>query len=187
MAIEATEVYFRHTKLLRKEARDLWQPGRHNDVTDQLTLTRTTDESMRLNTVTSGAVIVAGSGMCTGGRIRHHLRHNVGREDCHIIIVGYQEVGTLGRALVDGAKTIRLWGKSYPVNATVHTVGGLSAHADQGELVEWYRAFNGSPPVTLVHGEPDAQSALLTELKKVGADVRIAIKGQTLRLPAIRS
>jgi len=184
MAIEATEVYFKYPNLLRKDARDLWRPGRHNDVTDQLTLTRTTEESMRLNTVTSGAVIVAGSGMCTGGRIRHHLRYNIGREDCHIIIVGYQEIGTLGRALVDGAKFIRLWGDSYPVAATIHTVGGLSAHADQGELLQWYRAFKDSPPVTLVHGEPEAQSILSQELKRIGADVWIAIKGQTMPLPA---
>ena len=183
MAIEATEVYFKYPNLLRKDARTLWRPGKHNDVTDRLTLTRTTEESMRLNTITGGAVIVAGSGMCTGGRIRHHLRYNVGREDCHIIIVGYQEIGTTGRALVDGAKNIRLWGDSYPVAAAIHTVGGLSAHADQTELLQWYRAFNDSPPVTLVHGEPEAQSALSKELGKAGAEVRIAIKGQTMPLP----
>jgi metallo-beta-lactamase family protein len=186
LAIEATEVYFKHTDLLRDEAKPFWRPGKHNDVTDRLTLTRTTEESMRLNTVTCGAVIIAGSGMCTGGRIRHHLRFNISRKDCHIIVVGYQEIGTTGRALVDGAKSIKLWGERYPVEATVHTVGGLSAHADQQELVNWYRAINNTPPVWLVHGEPMAQSALISEIKKIGTDARIMQRGQTMKLPSRR-
>src|SRR5690606_17927270 len=108
--------------------------------------------------------IIAGSGMCTGGRILHHLKHNVWRQECHVVIVGYQAQGTLGRRLVDGAPHIRLWQEAIKVNATVHTVGGLSAHADQVGLLEWYGHFNGRPPVYLVHGEEKARSALADEL-----------------------
>ncbi len=121
---------------------------------------------MRINQIRSGALIIAGSGMCTGGRIRHHLKHNVWRDDCHIIIVGYQERGTLGRALVDGAREISLWGEKIRVAATVHTISGLSAHADQGELVDWYNQFQGQPALYLVHGEADAQAALSQKIRE---------------------
>src|SRR5690606_3945047 len=113
-------------------------------------------DSQRLNEKTSGLIIIAGSGMCNGGRIVHHLKHNVWRRECHIVIVGYQAEGTLGRKLVDGSEYVRLWQEAIRVNATVHTVGGLSAHADQDGLVEWYRAIDGKPPVYLVHGEDRA-------------------------------
>ena len=108
---------------------------------------------MQLNKICSGAIIIAGSGMCTGGRIKHHLKHNVWRRHCHIVIVGYQAQGTLGRLLIDGAKHIRLWGETLRVKAKIHTVGGLSAHADQAGLVDWYGHFKGRPPLILVHGE----------------------------------
>ncbi|MDH5633267.1 MAG: MBL fold metallo-hydrolase [Gammaproteobacteria bacterium] len=183
MAIEATEVYFRHVKLLRKDAQMLWRPGQHNDVTDQLSLTRTVEESMAINRVSSGAIIIAASGMCTGGRIRHHLKHHIGRKTSHVIIVGYQERGTPGRALVDGARELRLMGKRYPVAATIHTVGGLSAHADQAGLLAWYRAFRDAPPVVLVHGEPDAQLSLQQQLEPIAPSVTVARFGHSIPLP----
>ena len=183
MAIEATEVHFRYSELYRPEASKFWNIGAHHDVSDIVYFSRTSSDSMRINQIRSGAIIVAGSGMCTGGRIRHHLKHNVWREDCHIIIVGYQERGTLGRALVDGVDEITLWGEDIRVAATVHTVGGLSAHADQGELIEWYRAFQKSPPLYLVHGEPDAQNALKDKLsQEVGIDARILKRAQPIDL-----
>lgn len=184
MAIEATEVYFRYPGLLRDEVQSYWKPGKHNDVTDQLTFTRSAEESMRLNNISSGAVIIAASGMCTGGRIRYHLKQNVGREDCHIIIVGYQERGTPGRALVDGAEYLRMWGKQYPVRATVHTIGGLSAHADQQGLLQWYQSFKNRPPVLLVHGESDAQLALSSKLRPDASSVTVMKKNQTVNLLA---
>lgn len=185
MAIEATEVYFRHTALYRPDAQKYWRPGEHNDITDNLHFTRTPAESMRLNDITGGAVIIAGSGMCTGGRIRHHLRHNVWREDCHIIIVGYQERGTLGRALVDGADYIRLWGERYPVAATVHTVGGLSAHADQAGLLDWAAHFRNRPPVWLVHGEPEALTTLNRAIEKQNHQAaRVVNYAEPVALPA---
>jgi metallo-beta-lactamase family protein len=136
---------------------------------------RSTEESMSLNRLKSKAIIIAGSGMCTGGRILHHLKYNAWRENCHIIIVGYQAMGTTGRKLVDGEKYIRLWGETIRVAAKVHTVGGISAHADQGGLCHWYDNIGNHPPVYLVHGEPDALKKLSEVLgNKYHAPVKIA-------------
>ncbi|HLU05471.1 MAG TPA: MBL fold metallo-hydrolase [Woeseiaceae bacterium] len=163
MAIEATGIYSQHRHLYRAE---LFREGQHWPVLPNFAATASSEESMSLNRIESGAVIIAGSGMCTGGRIRHHLKHNVWRPQCHVIMIGYQAHGTLGRRLVDKAPRIRLWGETIQVNATVHTVGGLSAHADQDGLVDWYGNFAGRPPVYLVHGEEKARLALSDELQK---------------------
>jgi metallo-beta-lactamase family protein len=137
--------------------------------------TRTVEESIAINELESGAIIIAGSGMCTGGRILHHLKNNIWRPQCHLIIVGYQAVGTLGRRLVDGAEEISLWGDTYGVRAQRHLIGGLSAHADQADLVDWYRSFEDRPPVYLVHGEERGQKPLLEKLKsELGAPAHIA-------------
>lgn len=111
-------------------------------------MTRSTEESMTINSIKSGAIIIAGSGMCSDGRIHHHLKNNIWRPECHLVIVGYQAAGTLGRRLVDGAEKIRLWGDYYPVRAQVHTIGGLSAHA---EYVAFSKALlTGGPIVTSI-------------------------------------
>jgi metallo-beta-lactamase family protein len=160
MAIEATEIYAAFRHLYRA---DLFSDGRWPRLPN-FTPTRSSEESMALNQIESGAIIIAGSGMCTGGRILHHLKHNVWRSECHVIIVGFQAEGTLGRKLVDQAPHVRLWQEAIKVNATIHTVGGLSAHADQSGLVEWYGHFNKRPPVYLVHGEDKARVALAQRL-----------------------
>jgi metallo-beta-lactamase family protein len=128
-------------------------------------MTERAEESMQINTLHAGAIIIAGSGMCTGGRIKHHLKHNIWRRDAHVMIVGFQARGTLGRALVDEASHIRLWGETIKVQARIHTVGGLSAHADQQGLLDWYGQIEGHPPVVLVHGEPDAMDVLAAQLQ----------------------
>ena len=121
--------------------------------------------------------------MCTGGRIKHHLKHNVWRHDCHLVIVGHQGRGTLGRQLVDGAEYIRLWGETIKVNAQVHTLGGFSAHADQAGLCGWYANFEHAPPVFLVHGEPAAQQALASKLRAdYGTQVGVATRGSVTKL-----
>ena len=153
MAIEATAVYAKHAELYDAESRQLWQQNKKQPLLPNLHLSRTANQSMQLNKISSGAIIIAGSGMCTGGRIKHHLKHNVWRRHCHVVIVGFQAEGTLGRLLIDGAKHIRLWGETLRVKAKIHTVGGLSAHADQAGLVDWYGHFKGRPPLILVHGE----------------------------------
>jgi len=138
---------------------------------------------MKINRIKSGAIIIAGSGMCTGGRIKHHFKHNIWREQCHVMIVGFQAKGTLGRALVDGAQHINLWGETVMVKAKVHTIGGLSAHADQQDLVDWYANFEGRPRVVLVHGEPEAMDTLAGRLEnELHADVIKADYQQSLTL-----
>jgi metallo-beta-lactamase family protein len=160
MGIEATEVYARHARVYDEEARRIYQ--RSGDPFDlpNLHLSRRSQDSMQINQVSSGAIIIAGSGMCTGGRIRHHLKHNLWRDHAHVMIVGFQARGTLGRALVDGAKRVRLWGETVQVKARVHTIGGLSAHADQAGLLDWFSHFDNRPRVALVHGEAEAMETL---------------------------
>jgi len=171
MAIEATTAYSQFRNLFDTE---LFRPGTSDTRLRNLTMSRTSEDSMALNEIESGAIIIAGSGMCTGGRVLHHLRHHLWKPDCRVVIVGYQAYGTLGRRLVDGDKEVKIFGEEIRVNARIHTVGGLSAHADQAGLVGWYRHFSDAPPVCLVHGEPDAQ--------KVLADV---IERETNRRPKI--
>ena len=157
MAIEATAAYSQFRNLFESE---LFKPGSSEPKLRNLTLSRTAEDSMAINEIESGAIIIAASGMCSGGRILHHLKHHLWRDDCSVVIVGFQAYGTLGRRLVDGADRVRIFGEDIRVNATIHTVGGLSAHADQAGLVDWYGGISGSPPVYLIHGEPDAQASL---------------------------
>lgn len=183
MAIEATAVYARHTELYDAESAELWRKNKHRPLLPNLVLTRTANQSMQLNRFRSGAIIIAGSGMCTGGRIKHHLKHNVWRSDCHVVMVGFQAQGTLGRQLVDGAKHIRLWGETLRVQATVHTVGGLSAHADQSGLMDWYGHFKHRPPLVLVHGEANSMEVLAERLQtELNAQVHIAQLGERIDL-----
>ena len=178
MGIEATNTYARYRNLYGAE---LFKPGSDLPNLPNIYMTRSTEESMTINPIKSGAVIIAGSGMCSGGRIHHHLKNNIWRPECHLVIVGYQAHGTLGRRIVDGAEKIRLWGEYYPVRARVHTIGGLSAHADQADLLSWYGEFDDRPPVYLVHGEKRSQGPLAKELKaKFNAPVTIAKHGQKI-------
>jgi len=163
MAIEATTAYSQFRNLFDTE---LFRPGTSETKLPNLKMSRTAEDSMAINAIDSGAIVIAGSGMCAGGRVLHHLRHNLWKPECQVVIVGFQAHGTLGRRLVDGAGQIRIFGEEIRVNARVHTVGGLSAHADQAGLVDWYRQFDGAPPVCLVHGEPDAQAALAGVIEK---------------------
>jgi metallo-beta-lactamase family protein len=119
---------------------------------------------MALNNV-QGAIIIAGSGMCEGGRIRHHLKYNLWRRDTHVIISGFQPRGTLGRKLVDGVRRLTILGSEIAVRATIHTLGGFSAHAGQDQLVQWALSMQPSDPrVFLVHGEVTAMEALQQRL-----------------------
>ena len=128
-----------------------------------------TDESIAINRVTSGAIIIAGSGMCSGGRILHHLKQRLARRDTHVVFAGYQASGTLGRHLVEGAHEVRLWGEHVQVHARIHTLGGLSAHADQEALCRWYGGFRGHPQVAVVHGEPHASTTLAAQFARASA------------------
>lgn len=124
---------------------------------------------MALNRIQAGAIIIAGSGMCNGGRIRHHLKHNLWRRSSHVIFIGFQAIGTPGRALVNGAMTFRAGGEEIVVKAAIHTLGGFSAHAGQGQLLDWVQGFKKKQPRTyLIHGERDAKATLRRELSKKG-------------------
>ena len=180
MAIEATRVYaqYRHLYGVRLFGPDSNLPNLPN-----FHMTRTPEESMLINEISTGAIIIAGSGMCSGGRILHHLKNNVWRPECHLVIVGFQAQGTPGRRLVDGAETIKLYGDEYRVRIQLHTIGGLSAHGDQRDLMAWYGAFRNRPPVYLVHGEPEAEEALAEKLRaELTAPVHIAQRRQTINI-----
>lgn len=184
LAIEATEIYRRHGDLQKVR---LFSDDRPLPVANAV-FSRSTQDSMRINAIDSGAIVIAGSGMCSGGRILHHLKHNLWRRECHVVMVGFQAQGTLGRRLVDGAERVRLWQETIKVEAKIHTVGGLSAHADQAGLLAWYGAFANRPPVCLVHGEPGAQQAYAAALRSTyDAHVRIPARGETLELTPRRA
>lgn len=175
MAAKVLAVYDRHTDLFDEEAQRVWSGRTHPFRLPNLKLTPDVTQSQAINAHRKGAIIIAGSGMCNGGRIRHHLRHHLGRTESHIVFVGYQGRGTLGRRLVDGEPNVRIFGEWYPVKLQRHTIGGLSAHADQPGLMAWYGAIAGHPPVVLVHGEDEARESLRAALStRYGCDVRLA-------------
>jgi len=183
MAIRTTEVYSGHDGVYDTDAKKVrQQTGTLFDLPN-LHFSLSTESSMKINQINSGAIIIAGSGMCTGGRIKHHFEHNISKKHAHVMIVGFQARGTLGRSLVDGAKKINLWGKPFNVRAKIHTIGGLSAHAGQNGLLNWYSGFKNSPKVVLVHGEPDAMKALASKLKEQNnAEVLLASYKQKLEI-----
>ena len=159
MAMKATEITLRHMAILDRDASELlaWA-RRHNNRHGGISINFVQDveESIALHHVKSGAIIISASGMCDAGRIKHHLRHNLGRKECTVIITGFQAAGTLGRRIVDGAKEVRIFGIPLPVRADVYTIGGLSAHADQAALLEWLAHFKRAPRNTfVVHGEAE--------------------------------
>jgi metallo-beta-lactamase family protein len=180
MATKVTELYKRHSELFGDSARSGVADGANPFRMPNLRLITDVQDSMALNRRAGGCIIIAGSGMCNGGRIRHHLRHNLWRENCNIIFPGYQAQGTLGRELVDGAAFVNVFGERIRVRAQRHTIGGLSAHADQGGLAAWYGHFRSRPPVVLVHGEDRAREGLAARLRAdFRADVSLAKAGGT--------
>jgi metallo-beta-lactamase family protein len=155
LALSATEITMRHIELFNREAQALmaWSQERRKEMPD-IQFIQEVEESMALNDIRSGAIIISASGMCDAGRIKHHLRYNLRRSECSIVFTGFQAMGTLGRRLVDGAKLVRIFGEEIPVRAHIHTIGGLSAHADQAGLLNWLSHFRRPPGQTfVVHGE----------------------------------
>ncbi len=163
MAISATEIFRRHPECLDAATAKLFAEGHDPFALPGLHFTRQTAESVAINSVHGGAVIMAGAGMCTGGRVRHHLQHNLGRADSSIVFVGYAAVGTPARAIIDGAKQVSLLGQSIPVKARIYTINGFSAHADQAELLAWQKQ-TGAKRTFLVHGEEDTMRQFAARL-----------------------
>ena len=164
MASKVVDVYGRHQDLFDDEAKRVWRGHANPFKLPNLHITESTDESMAINRIERGIIVIAGSGMANAGRILHHFKHRLHRKQTHVVFVGYQAEGTTGRRIVDGAQWVRIHGHDVRVNAKRHTVGGLSAHADQRGLMDWYGQFKGHPPLALVHGEDKAREALAGEL-----------------------
>jgi metallo-beta-lactamase family protein len=163
MAISATEIFRRHPECFEPATAKLFQGGRDPFYLPGLHFTRESAESVALNNIGGGAIIMAGSGMCTGGRIRHHLQHNLGRDKSAIVFVGYAATGTLARRIIDGAKQVRIFGEEFPVRARIYTINGFSAHADQAELLAWQKQ-TGAHRTFLVHGEQDSMTRFAAHL-----------------------
>ncbi len=165
MAISATEIFERHPECYEPETAELFREGRDPFHLPGLHFTRETAASIAINHIGGGAVIMAGSGMCTGGRIRHHLENNISREECSILFVGYAASGTLARSVIDGAKEVRIYGDKFAVRAKIHTINGFSAHADQAELLAWHGQTGDPERTYLVHGEEEVMRRFAAHLK----------------------
>jgi len=163
MAISATEIFEHHPECLAPSVAAQLRAGRDPFRFRGLHFTRDSAESVAINRIAGGAVILAGAGMCTGGRVRHHLKHLIWRENCSVIFVGFAARGTLARRIIDGATTVRLFDEDVRVRARIHTINGFSAHADRDELLAWHRGV--APRQTfLVHGEEDAMQSFASTL-----------------------
>lgn len=156
MAINITEAFQHHPEMFDKEMSSLVKYNRSPFEFPGLRMTQTVEESKEINNVSGPALIIAGSGMCTGGRIKHHLVTNISRPESTILFVGYQAIGTLGRQIVDGAAKVRILGQHYPVRARIAQIHGFSSHADRNEILRWLSEFKRSPRrVFVVHGEAE--------------------------------
>jgi metallo-beta-lactamase family protein len=164
MAISATEIYGRYPECYEPSVAKLFHDGDDPFALRGLHFTRETAESIALNRISGGAVILAGSGMCTGGRVRHHLKQNLWRHESSVVFVGFAARGTLARQIIDGAREVKIFGEPTPVRASIHTINGFSAHADQAELLAWHRRI-GPQRTFLVHGEEDTMRKFATLLR----------------------
>ncbi len=177
MANQATRITMSHPDLLDSGTHDLIDWLRANPQQVAIEFVADAEHSKALNRVREGAIIISASGMCEAGRIKYHLRENLPRKECGVLIVGFQAGGTLGRRLVDGAETVKIFGEPIAVRARIHTVGGLSAHADQGALLNWLSGFHKQPENTfIVHGE-SGTSAIFAQA------IRDRLGWENVRLP----
>ncbi|OQW40572.1 MAG: MBL fold hydrolase [Proteobacteria bacterium SG_bin4] len=161
MARAATEITLKHIALLDKESADALKWMNDNVKKPRIHFVQDIEESMQLNSMKHGIIIISASGMCDAGRIKHHLKYNLDRPECSILITGFQAERTLGRRLVDGVRQVKIFGQDVRVRAAIYTIGGLSAHADQADLLNWLRHFVNKPEkIFVVHGEYSNSVAL---------------------------
>jgi metallo-beta-lactamase family protein len=184
MATRVTEVFSHHPAYLDAEMRDLIARDVSPFDLASLVMARTAEESKAINAIRGTAVIIAGAGMCTGGRIKHHLVRNLPRRESTVLFVGYQAAGTLGREILEGAKRVRVLGEQVPVRARVARIGGFSAHADRDELLRWASALRRAPKrVFVVHGEPEvAEGFGRTLAGRTGWPTAVPSAGDTVAL-----
>jgi metallo-beta-lactamase family protein len=165
MAISATEIFRRHPECYDADTLQVSNDGKDPFKLPGLHFTRQTADSMAINNIEGGAIIMAGSGMCTGGRVRHHLKHNLWNRNNAVIFVGYAANGTLARKIIDGAKSVKIYGEQIKVRASIYTIGGFSAHADQAELLSWHKKTGNPSRTFLVHGETESKKIFASKLK----------------------
>jgi len=184
MAAAATRITMQHLALFDEAGQRLakWHAAGRN--LPSMRFTASVEESMALNKIRAGAIVISASGMCNAGRIKHHLRHNLGRRECSVLITGFQAQGTLGRSLVDGAKHVSIFGEEIAVRAQIHTLGGFSAHAGQQALLAWASGFKRAPRQTfVVHGEEATALAFADRLRdERGWSVTVPAPGQIIKL-----
>lgn len=175
MAIEALKIYSEHRELFDEDMMAFLREKPMREDLKSLKLSVTADDSRAINKVTGPCLVMAGAGMCNAGRILHHLKQSLWKKSTHVMIVGYQGHGSLGRRLVDGEKSVKIHGEKIAVNAKIHTLGGFSAHAGKTDLLNWYGAIADSKPrVFLVHGENSRREQLAAHLKgQFGVDAQL--------------
>ncbi len=167
MAVKATQIYERHPTIMDDETKALQVHRQLEKDLSEVRYSITREDSMRINDEKGACIVIAGSGMCNGGRILHHFKHNLWRENVRVVVVGFQGHGTLGGALVHGARFVKIHGERIVVRARIHTLGGFSAHAGRTELLDWIGALAPSQPrVALTHGEPSPRKSLGEEIQR---------------------
>jgi metallo-beta-lactamase family protein len=181
MGEKATRIYEKYSSLLSREIQDMLREGQDPFSPEGLVYTSSADASRAINDV-GEAVVLAGSGMCSGGRIIHHLKHNLWDKNCSVFFVGYQANGTLGRRLVEGEKNLRIAGEDVTVNADIHTLGGFSAHGDRDDLLGWVSHFNRGTSFFVTHGEVKSSEALAGGIRGIGYDAVVPSRGAVYEL-----
>jgi metallo-beta-lactamase family protein len=184
MAIKITEVYKRYSELFDQDMKELIRQHRSPFDFPGLKMVESVEESKALNEIKGTVMIIAGAGMCTGGRIKHHLANNISRPECTVLFVGYQAIGTLGRQILEGAKSVRIHGQQYPVRARIAHLQGFSAHADRDELVRWLSKLSVNPKrIFITHGETKSAEQFSKYLnEKTGYNTSVPNYGTTVRL-----
>lgn len=181
MGAKATAIYKAHKDFLSTEIQNYIAQDKDPFSPSGLEVVASVEESKKIND-TKCAIVIAGSGMCNGGRIVHHLKHGLYNNKNNVIFVGYQAQGTLGRRIVDGQKLVRVAGEEVRVQAGIHTINGFSAHGDQNDLIDWAQNFRTNPMYVITHGEPESSIALEKKLKSSGKETFVPKRGDMLEL-----
>ncbi|MHB8544488.1 MAG: MBL fold metallo-hydrolase RNA specificity domain-containing protein [Leptospirales bacterium] len=184
MAINVTHIYERFPDLLADSLKSLFQKGKDPFMFPELRLTRSVLESRSISETSARSVILAGSGMVSGGRILYHLGREIENPRSSLVFVGFQAQGTLGRSILDGEKTVRLLGEEKNVRIGTHSINGFSAHADQGDLLAWCQSMKQPDGVFLIHGEPRSLGAFREKLGTIGWDnIQVPALHETVEVP----
>lgn len=184
MAVSVTQLYHDNLSYYDLETQQMIERGENPFEFESLHFVRTVEESKNLNETAKRSIIISASGMCEAGRVLHHLKHNLWRPEAHILFVGYQAEGTLGRRLLEGAKLVKIMGEEVDVRAQIHNIDGFSAHADRNDLLDWLNHFEKAPrSLFVVHGEPNAQQELAAMVQRMW-DIKpeIPTMGETFEL-----